>query len=356
MRKPSRRRFLAGVGAAGLGGLAGCMGFELESSGNREPPLVENRPDGVYFPTHVEGMEMVGMGSDGAYKCALAYTWPHRFWTVTGQTKNKVEIQNGDSLHLMPVVWHAETGLVTPDVSPKITVKQDGEQVTTNNPWPMLSQPMGFHFGDNVQLPGDGTYELTVSVGQPSSRRTGSLADAEAASFQFTLEFERAKLRDLKFTDIPTTKEGTRGALPPMEMGMMPSTKAPGESELPGTVHDAGKSGDAVFLVTTVDDATPFGGGEGESYLAVSPRTPDNGYMLPMMALSATLQRGSETVYDDTLQATLDADLGYHYGAVVAGVESGDDLTITVDAPPQISRHEGYETAFFEMDDLSLTL
>jgi hypothetical protein len=32
-------------------------------------------------------------------------------------------------------------------------------------------------------------------------------------------------------------------------------------------------------------------------------------------------------------------------------VESSDELTITVDPPPQTARHEGYETAFFEMSD-----
>ena len=360
--KPSRRRFLAGVGAAGLGGLAGCMGFQLQSASNREPPLVENRPDAVYLPTHTEGMQMVGMTGGGAYRCMLSYTWPHRFWTVTGRNTNQVDIGDGDTAHLMATVWHADAGIVTPDVSPAITVRQGGERVLNNNPWPMLSQPMGFHFGDNVQLPGEGEYQVEVSVGEPSNRRTGSLADAGRATFEFSMAFSQSKLEELRYTDISEEREGTRGAVPMMEMNMgsmgmgMPSTKAPEENRLPGTVRGSGTSGDAAFVVTVLDDATPFGGGENDVYLAVSPRTPHNRYVMPLMSLSATLRRGSETVYDDVLTATLDADLSYHYGAVVSEVADGDELTITVDAPPQVSRHEGYETAFIRMQPLSLTL
>ncbi|MEF8801397.1 MAG: iron transporter [Halolamina sp.] len=352
---PPRRAFLAGLGAAGLSGLAGCAGFSLESS-NRQPPLVENRPDGVYYPTHVEGMQMSGMGSDGAYKCALTYTYPHRFWTITGTNRNTVTVGEDDSLHLMPVVWHAETGIVTPDVNPNIAVAQDGERVTEVSPWPMLSQPMGFHFGDNVQLPGEGSYEITVSVGEPGSRRTGSLADAGSASFEFSLDYQRSKLDELSFTDIPEEKEGTLGAVPAMGMEMVPSTAVPEPDALPGTLRETGTSGDAEFAVTTLERSAQYGGSESEPYLAVSPRTRYNGYTLPLMSLSATLERDGETVYDDVLRATVSPELDIHYGAAVPSVETGDDLTIIIDAPTQASRHEGYETAFLEMEPVELTL
>jgi hypothetical protein len=74
------------------------------------------------------------------------------------------------------------------------------------------------------------------------------------------------------------------------------------------------------------------------------------------MSLSGRLQRNGETVFDDILQTTIDPDLNYHYGAVVSDVQSGDELTVTVDAPPQTARHEGYEMAFFEMSDMELTV
>jgi hypothetical protein len=92
------------------------------------------------------------------------------------------------------------------------------------------------------------------------------------------------------------------------------------------------------------------------SYLAVSARTPYNRMVIPAMGLEGTLTRDGETVFDGTLQRTLDPDLRYHYGATVEGVESGDELELRVTTPPQVARHEGYETAFVEMPATTLTL
>nr|WP_283102418.1 iron transporter [Haloplanus sp. XH21] len=309
------------------------------------------------MPTHIEGMEMAGMQSNGSYKCALTYTYPHRFWLVTGSRRKKVDIKSNDSVHLMPVVWETETGIVPPDINPQVQITQDGESVAQLAPWPMLSQPMGFHFGDNVQLGGNGTYQVEVSIGSPSTRRTGSLENNQGqATFSFEFDFQQSALEEIMYRDIPSDTEGTKGAVDPMGMEMMPSTQVPTETDLPGTVRGSATSGDAKFVVTTLTDATPFGGSEDERYLAISPRTPYNRYMLPLMSLSGTLNRGDDAVYDDILQSTIDPELGYHYGAVVDSVESGDELTITVDSPPQTARHEGYETAFFEMDEMTVSL
>jgi hypothetical protein len=73
------------------------------------------------------------------------------------------------------------------------------------------------------------------------------------------------------------------------------------------------------------------------------------------MSLSATVTRDGTATFDDVLAPTFDPDLGYHYGAV-ADVQSGDDLALSVDLPPQVARHEGYETAFFSFDEMSLSV
>lgn len=354
-----RRRFLGVTGLLGTGSLAGCTGlFETRTVSANEPPLPENRPNAVYYPTHIEGMQMAGMAKQGDLMCALTYSFPHRFWLVTGQEKKKVEVQSDDTMHMMPVVWERNTKIVPPDVNPQLTITRDGEQITQISPWPMLSQPMGFHFGDNVKLPGDGTYQAEVRVGKPSTKRTGTLANSDSgpATFSFEFEFSQQKLEELMFRDLPSEKEGTKGAVSPMEMEKVPITKIPKTKSLPGTVRGTATSGDATFVMATLDDASRFGGTEDETYLVVSPRTPYNRFMLPLMSLSGTLQRNGKSVFDGILQATIDSELNYHYGAVVSDVRSGDKLTVTVDAPPQTARHEGYETAFFEMPDMNLTI
>ncbi|MFB6195572.1 MAG: iron transporter [Haloplanus sp.] len=351
-----RRDALAAVGSAVLGGTAGCTRL-LGTRTRRAPPLVEDRPAAVYVPTHVEGMSVVDVVERGGYRCALAYTYPHRFWLLKPDGRSRVDIAPDDSVHLMPVVWDAATGIVPPDVSPQLTVTRDRTSVTRLAPWPMLSQPMGFHFGDNVTLPGEGTYRVAVRIGSPSTRRTGALAENRGdESFEFDFAFSKSALEDIPYRDVPAERQGRKGAVDPMDVARLPSTQVPDSAALPGDVRGTGTSGDAEFVVTVVDDATRFGGSEAEVYLAVSPRTPYNRYMLPLMSLAGTLTRGGTTAFDGILQSTLDPDLGYHYGAAVSEVAAGDDLTVRIQAPPQAARHEGYETAFVEMAEVQFAL
>ena len=352
----NRRDVLRVVGSTSLVGLAGCTGlFETRSA--QAPPLPENRPNAVYYPTHYEGMKMPGMKEQGGYRCALTYSYAHRFWLMKPNGITKVEIQPEDSIHLMPVVWETQTGIIPPDINPQLTITQNGESIDQFAPWPMLSQPMGFHFGDNAQLQGDGTYTVEVSIGGPSTRRTGSLAENQGnTSFTFEFEFSESTLNEISYTDIPDDKEGTKGAVDLMDMEMLPDSQVPTPDALPGNVRGSETSGDAKFVVTVLEDASRFGGDEEQKYLAVSPRTPYNRTMLPMMSLSATLQRDGTSEFDGILQATIDPDLRYHYGTTVADIQTGDELTITVDSPPQTARHEGYETAFVDMPDVQVTL
>ncbi|MFB6108080.1 MAG: iron transporter [Haloplanus sp.] len=350
-----RRRYLALAGTAGVGSLAGCSDL-IETRSATAPPLVENRPDAVYYPSHVEQMKTSGVKTKRGYTCALTYTYPHRFWLVTGTHTNRVKIKPNDAVHVMPVLWDAETGQRLSDVAPKMQVSRAGEQVLSNSPWPMLSQPMGWHFGDNVQLPKEGTYDVTVRVGSPSAKRTGSLEAApERATFAFEFEYSRDALDEIPWHKLPE-KKGTPGAVAPMEMEKIPPATVPKKSALPGTVFGEGTSGDATFVLTVLDDATDFGGSSDQSYLAVSPRSPYNRYVLPMMGLSLTQRRGSSRVTNTGLTETLDPDLSLHYGTVLDGVQSGDTVTIHVDTPPQFARHEGYETAFVEMPDVTTTV
>ncbi|WP_255151831.1 iron transporter [Halorarius halobius] len=340
----------AGLGA-GTAALAGCTGLVTEPVG--APPVLEDRPDAVYFPTHVEGMEMAGMGKSGAYRFALMYSYPHRFWNVNGTETSLTEIDDEDSVHLMATVWDAETKQVLPETGLSIEISQDDDLVTQEVIYPMLSQPMGFHYGANFPLSGDGTYDVTVSVGGVSTRRTGAFQgrfeDATNATIPF--EFSESALNELKYERTPD-RAGNRAAVEPMEMGM-PMGFAPTEEELPGEVAATATTGDAKLVVASLD--APPEGVDGDGYLAVSARTPYNRMVIPAMAMEATVTRDGETVHDGALTRTLDPDLGYHYGAGV-DIESGDELELRVTTPPQVARHEGYETAFMQFDPVEVSV
>lgn len=344
-----------GVGLVGTSALAGCTGLFETRSAFAEPPLVENRPEAVYFPTHIEGMEMASMTTTGRYKIALMYSFPHRFWTVTGQNTNKVTIQDDDTVHFMGTVWDTETKTVLPYTDVSVEITQEGEPVDERTLWPMLTQPMGFHFGDNVSLPGDGTYTATVRIGALQPRRTGNFEGefGEPTTVDTEFEYSRATRDEIMVKQLDE-KAGEKGAVNQMEMDM-PLASLPPKADLPGLVLGEATSGDGIFIVTGFKEAARFAT-DGRPYLAVSARTPYNRVPLPFMSLSATLDRAGETVFTGPLQATLDPKLDYHYGTAVKSIESDDTLTISVDTPPQASRHEGYETAFLEMPPMELTI
>jgi hypothetical protein len=397
----NRRTFLrTSAGLTGGVALAGCAGLFSVQQG--DPPVLENRPSAVYYPTHTEGMEMLGMsgmdgmntnasdtggttdsggtgmngssgmnGSDGMdmndsagggrggasdYAFGLMYSHPHRFWTITGSQTQKTSVQEEDSVHLMASVWEPKTGTVLPDTGLSVEINQGDTLVSQETIYPMLSQPMGFHYGANFALDGEGTYTATLSVGGMSTRRTGTFVGLfdEPASVDIEFEYSQQAIAEIAYNRTGQ-RAGNRAAAAPMNMEMLPNSMLPKRGKLPGEVVGTRSSGDGRFVLTVLDEP-PQGISASGSYLAVSARTPYNRMVLPAMALSGTLRRNGQTVFDGSLQPTLDSALDYHYGATIDSIESGDELSIAVETPPQVARHEGYETAFLDMSPMNVTL
>jgi len=425
----SRRRFIrTGVVTGGAVALAGCAGPEDEQpdedtetetaveAGQPELPVVEDPPDVVYLPTHFEAMRHLDSVETGDFELVPMVTYPHQFWNVTGDEVQVAE-PDGDDVHLMVTVRDPETGMVLPaDTGLEITVGREGDATESHVPWPMISQEMGFHIGDNIPLGEDGTYEIEVSVGSIDAERTGEFAGRfeEAATGSFTFEFDQA-FRDEVVDGIEYLDEeywGDPGALGPMghdhhdhgehhhddehddhhhhddehddhhhhddehgdehhhDEGVdhggfgtyhreSETTELPPANELPGELLGEPQSGDAVIAATVLDAESRFVDDDDDSYyLAVSPRTPYNRGMLPMMTIDATIERDGddEPVIETQLTDTLDHELGYHYALETDDLQSGDALTLSFPSPPQVSRHAGYETAFLEMDPVEFTV
>ncbi len=301
-------------------------------------------------------MAMIGTAQKGDRTIGLSYTYAKRFWTVTGNQTKRVAVEDSyNSIHLMASVWDTETGTVLPvDSGLQVTVKRDDEKLTQRAMWPMLSQQMGIHFGDNFLLPSQEEYSFVIDSGKPTVQRLGALEDRskDPITAQFSLDFTRSTRNEIPIEPRgaqPLESRGEPDALPPMEMSMQPVAVAPPKDELPGQLLGTGTNADAVVVFTASENADG-------TYLTVSPRTPYNQYFLPLMSLSATIERDGTTVFDGPLSTAVGPDRGYHYGATVDSIMSGDDLTIVVDSPPQVARHSGYETAFLDMSDVSLTV
>ncbi|WP_254839727.1 DUF7350 domain-containing protein [Natronomonas marina] len=359
-----RRDYLHATLAVGaVGGVAGCTDLIETREVRSEPAIVEDRPAAVYHPTHVDGMKMVGTTEtdDGEYAVGLTYTYPHRFWRVDGSTESVEEAtlepsEEGDDVHLMSLVWDPETGRTLPESGVSVGISKGGDPLDEQVIYPMLSPRMGFHYGANFELDGDGDYEVTVDIGGTSVRRTGAYQGRFGEAATATVPFEYSADARSEISVDRTPEKAGEPAVPSV-MGMMdvPLGVAPDPGSMPGQHRGTAESGDARLAVVTLESPPEGVDGEG-AYLAVSARTPYNQLLLPMMQLEATLARGGETVFDGRLTRTFDDRLNYHYGAAVDPVESGDELTVRVRTDPQVARHEGYETAFLDMPEATMTL
>ena len=368
----SRRAFIT----TGLAALAGCLGGDTGSDDDDsdgglpdEVPYVEDPPAAVYVPSHRDPFQMRSPVTAGEYALLPHFSYPHRFWLVDGGETEEVLPTLEDSLHLMVAFWDRETGELLPvDAGATLSVSRNGDPVETVAPWPMLSQTMGFHFGDNIPLPDDGTYTVEVTVNPIEAvRKTGAFAGRFEQTRTATFEFEwtddrrRSLVDDIQYLE--ETRRGEPGALEPMhhggmgdgdastdtggmEMGEIPSPSLPRAEEYPGTDLGVHESGDAAFVARYLPDSR-LATGDG-SYLLVSPRTPYNRLPLPEMSLSVSLPDGVVR-----LEQTLDDELGMHYGGTVA-LSAGAQFELVVDGPPQVARHRGYETALLDMPPMTV--
>ena len=182
-----RRSFIgAGVGALSLGALAGCTGNGSEDGGNGsdgsgDPTSTDGEDptstdgdgihDGVYVQRFTDGMAMQGAAEAGDLRVAVMYSAPHRFFRMIGDERKPAAVEDGDSLHLMATVWEPETGTVVPETGLSVEIAPEGGAFDEQVIYPMLSQPMGFHYGANFALDGDGEYAVKVTVGGLNIRR-----------------------------------------------------------------------------------------------------------------------------------------------------------------------------------------
>lgn len=356
-----RRCFLtlAGTGATLL---AGCLdgtsdGTPTASATVTDTPAATDAdlPDGIYVQPFREGMAMQGTATAGDLSVAFAYTTPHRFWTVNGESV--AETSKTGSIHAMAVVWDTETGRIVPETGLSLEIERDGELVSQEVIYPMLSQRMGYHYGGNFGLSGDGEYTARVSVGAVpdgvvlTGDYAGRLRDPASAEIGFAFnEQQRDRVRTAQLDAY-----GEPGAVRPMDMEAVPQATAPPRDALSGETLGAPNSDDA-SLVTGIISRNEAPRFDADTYLYVSARTRYNGLVLPAMALETTVTRDGTERFAGPLARTFDPELGYHYGTDVGSLTAGDEVALSVTVPPQAARHEGYERAFLDMPDATVTV
>ena len=75
-----------------------------------------------------------------------------------------------ENCHVEVAVCDADDGRFIPHLDVRVTVERDGDEVASFDP-SFLWHPGLHHYGANVEVPGDGTYDLTIGVEPPAFER-----------------------------------------------------------------------------------------------------------------------------------------------------------------------------------------
>lgn len=331
--------------------LSGCLDPLDSESAWRD--LVIDRPETVYLPPEIHGMAPLASTSTDGYDLTLLASRPHGFWTVTGTETNQIAMREAHSVHLMAAVRAPASGRYLP-AEVRVSVPHEGESLDRTL-WPMLSQRMGPHHGDNVALPGPGTYTASVRVLPSGVRHRDPSTRFDPGVHEMEFEYDPAAIESLDRTILDETRRGEPGAVEPMgheradhadhggPSGGHPAVPTAPPAEAFSTSLGTGRIGGCPVVVAL----------EGE-YLIASMRTPYNGFPLAFASLSARIGRAGSGETRPLVES-FDPTLGHHYGAPI-DLGGRERVTIALETPPQVARHEGYETAFLDRGRFSLEL
>jgi Fe2+ transport protein len=93
------------------------------------------------------------------------------FVIYNGTSEQMVKPGRDTSFHLMVMLSDDETGVAIPYSTVWATISKAGKIVYDERQWPMISRYMGPHYGNDVHVPGAGTYQLSLLVSPPVSAR-----------------------------------------------------------------------------------------------------------------------------------------------------------------------------------------
>jgi uncharacterized protein involved in high-affinity Fe2+ transport len=161
------RRILAGAAAAAALVICGGLAAVALAGGGRAAPAATTT---MSMPMPMP-MTPLGVATWQGMKIEAVRSSPVTFGVFTGTKMRLVKATKKDSFHLMVKLTDVHTKTPIPYASVWATIKKGSKVVFDERQWPMLSAFMGVHYGNNVSLPGAGTYTLTLLISPPQVAR-----------------------------------------------------------------------------------------------------------------------------------------------------------------------------------------
>jgi len=143
---------------------------------------------GMSMPMPVP-MQTLGTATWQGMKIVAQASTPVSFVVFSGTSERTVKPSMKDSMHLMVKLMDAQTGMAIPYASVWATIRKGSTVVYDARQWPMISRYMGSHYGNDVALPGKGSYELSLLVSPPQSARHMEYAKVWLKPHRVTMTF-----------------------------------------------------------------------------------------------------------------------------------------------------------------------
>jgi hypothetical protein len=115
------------------------------------------------------------------------------FVVYNGRTMKEIKPTKSTSFHLMVYLNDEHTGVPIPYATVWAEIRKGTHIYYDNRQWPMLSRYMGPHYGNNVSVPGSGTYQLSLLISPPVSARHIEYKDVWTKPHRVDLSFHWKK-------------------------------------------------------------------------------------------------------------------------------------------------------------------
>jgi Fe2+ transport protein len=93
------------------------------------------------------------------------------FVVYNGKEEKEIKPTPKTSFHLMVYLTDEHTGASIPYATVWAEISKGDHVYYDNRQWPMIARYMGPHYGNNVSVPGSGTYKLKLLISPPVSAR-----------------------------------------------------------------------------------------------------------------------------------------------------------------------------------------
>ncbi len=133
-------------------------------------------------------IQVLGTADWQGMKITAQAMTPVPFVVYNGTSRQMVKPGKA-SFHLMVMLNDADTDVPIPYATVWATITKDGKVVFDERQWPMISRYMGPHYGNDVTLPGAGTYKLSLLISPPVSARHIEYANVWLKPHQVSFTF-----------------------------------------------------------------------------------------------------------------------------------------------------------------------